>query len=73
VLISEQQKTIEENCPQIAAEDEELWRKFIARDFGVDAVEKIQPKMPGGWARVYEVCNSSFLTLLFRQSLRFVS
>ncbi|KAA8899636.1 RNA polymerase II transcription factor SIII subunit A-domain-containing protein [Sphaerosporella brunnea] len=49
-----QLKKIEANSPQIAADDEELWKKFIQRDFGATAVEKWVPKNPSGWSKVYD-------------------
>jgi hypothetical protein len=43
-------------CPlQIAGEDIELWKKFIARDFGIDAVDKFAPKNLKSWSKVYDV------------------
>lgn len=50
------QKKLEANSPQIAGEDEELWKRFIIRDFGADAVDKWVPKNPTGWSKVYDVC-----------------
>ncbi|KAI5846763.1 RNA polymerase II transcription factor SIII subunit A-domain-containing protein, partial [Tricharina praecox] len=49
-----QLKKLEANSPQIAGEDEDLWKKFIARDFGLDAVDKWVPKNPSSWSKVYD-------------------
>ncbi|KAF8250766.1 hypothetical protein K440DRAFT_131073 [Wilcoxina mikolae CBS 423.85] len=49
-----QLKKLEANSPQIAGEDVELWKKFIARDFGIDAVDKFSPKNPKSWSKVYD-------------------
>jgi len=54
-MVNTAQKKLEANSPQIAGEDEDLWKKFIARDFGVDAVDKWVPRNPASWSKVYDV------------------
>ncbi|KAI5776678.1 RNA polymerase II transcription factor SIII subunit A-domain-containing protein [Geopyxis carbonaria] len=49
-----QLKKLETNSPQLAGDDAELWRKFIARDFGADAVAKYVPSNPRSWSKVYD-------------------
>ncbi|KAF3941597.1 hypothetical protein ABW19_dt0208033 [Dactylella cylindrospora] len=46
-------RTIEENCPQIAGEDSELWIAFIRRDFGPEAADTYRPSNPANWYKVY--------------------
>jgi len=31
-----------------------LWKKFIARDFGMDAVDRYVPQNPKSWSKVYD-------------------
>lgn len=53
-----EQKKLEENCPQLKGEDADLWKRFIQRDFGADAVDKYVPKNPQSWSKVYDVRRS---------------
>jgi elongin-A len=48
-----QLREIEENCPQIAGEDAELWRAFIARDIPTWQTKNYVPKDPKKWYKVY--------------------
>ncbi|KAK6544145.1 hypothetical protein TWF694_000852 [Orbilia ellipsospora] len=44
---------IQSNCPQIAEDSAELWRAFIRRDFGPEALEIYEPANPQSWNKVY--------------------
>ncbi|EPS44106.1 hypothetical protein H072_1964 [Dactylellina haptotyla CBS 200.50] len=46
-------ETIQENCPHIASETAELWRVFIRRDFGEEALERCHPKDSRRWNILY--------------------
>ncbi|KAJ6262579.1 Elongin-A [Drechslerella dactyloides] len=46
-------RTLEENCPQIAEEDSEIWREFIRRDFGEAALDDCEPASPKSWGHIY--------------------
>lgn len=50
-----QLRNLEARSPQLAGDDAELWKKFIARDFGTDSVDKWVPKNPKNWSRIYDV------------------
>ncbi|KAK3065723.1 hypothetical protein LTS18_002474, partial [Coniosporium uncinatum] len=49
-----QLRTIEENCPQIAGADGEIWLSFIKRDIPSWDKKPHEPKNPVNWYRVYE-------------------
>ncbi|TLD25604.1 hypothetical protein PspLS_05506 [Pyricularia sp. CBS 133598] len=51
---AEQLLQIEENCPHIAEESAELWKRLIHKDFARDSEKKrYVPKNPLSWGKVY--------------------
>ncbi|KAF8425313.1 RNA polymerase II transcription factor SIII subunit A-domain-containing protein [Tirmania nivea] len=52
VKYAPQLRLIEQNSPQVAGKLPELWKLFIARDFGADP-EKYFPENPKNWHKIY--------------------
>ncbi len=59
------QKTIEAKCPQIAANDAELWRTYIKRDILHWEKKLVEPEDPTTWWQVYEVGTFASLTVFY--------
>ncbi|KAI5802073.1 RNA polymerase II transcription factor SIII subunit A-domain-containing protein, partial [Pyronema domesticum] len=49
-----QLKIIEKNSPHICAEDQELWRKLITKDFGIGAMSKYEIEDNNRWSALYD-------------------